>query len=812
MEVIGYLTANKMKFSVLITSALSIFLYYDLAAQISISGTIKDEKSLEPLIGATVYISDLKTGSVADAKGTYKIENLQVGNHLMEVASAGYRTKVVQLTIQRDTILHIFMTESVAELNEVVVTAVTRATELRQSPVIIKAVDKYAIRQNTSSNLIDALKNIPGINQISTGTAISKPVIRGLGYNRVITLYNGIRQEGQQWGDEHGIEIDEFDIDRVEIVKGPGSMLYGSDGIAGVLHFLSPKPLQTGEKNIQWTSNYQSNNHLLANSLMYAGNNNGLQWRARFSNKFAGNYQNRYDGKVYNSGFREYNGSLFLGINKKWGHSHLNLSSFNAFLGLPEGERDSTGRFVFIDKIGQEQTATAAILSGYNIGFPNQSIQHNRLSSNTGISLPNGFLHVDLAVQQNYRREFADVMHPSSPELFFDLGTFHYNLRYNLNEFRQWAFSFGIGGMRQGNKNKGEEFIIPAYRFFDIGAFAFAQKKLNPNLTLSAAIRTDWRNLTGKELLLSRDGIPVQIADSSTIQKFAPINRHITGISGSAGAAWQLGNNSTLKINFSRGFRAPSIAELSANGRHEGTFRYEIGNSQLLPEVSHQIDLGYLHNSEHFVFELTPFANFLSNYIYPEKMTDKSGATVFPDPDDPAPGFRFVAVNARMLGAEIFTDFHPHPLDWLHIENAFSFVTARQYGQPDSSRYLPFTPGPKYSGVLRAQMKAAGKHLNNIYLRFGVDHYFAQNRVFSAYGTETATGSYTLLGAGLGANISRAGKAEFISIVLNAENLTNSTYQNHLSRLKYAPLNALTGRMGIFNMGRNISLKVIVNF
>ena len=127
------------------------------------------------------------------------------------------------------------------ELAEVIVTGVTRSTELKLSPIIVKSIDRSNFNQNIASNLIDALKNIPGVSQITSGASISKPVIRGLGYNRVITLDDGIRQEGQQWGDEHGIEMDEYAIDRVEIVKGPGSLIYGSDGIAGVLNFLPPK-------------------------------------------------------------------------------------------------------------------------------------------------------------------------------------------------------------------------------------------------------------------------------------------------------------------------------------------------------------------------------------------------------------------------------------------------------------------------------------------------------------------------------------------------------------------------------------------
>jgi iron complex outermembrane receptor protein len=238
-----------------------LLLTFNAKAQNKISGNITDEKTNEPLAGVSVHISDLRKGSSTDKTGFYQIENIKKGNYLVEVSIVGYKTITKNIDISKDTIINFVMNDAVAELNEVVITGVTRSTELKQSPVIIKPIDANTLNQNSSTNLIDALKNVPGVNQITTGGAISKPVIRGLGYNRVISLYNGIRQEGQQWGDEHGIEIDEYSIDRIEIIKGPGSLMYGSDGIAGVLNFISPKAPPLGQVKTQLISNYQSNNN-----------------------------------------------------------------------------------------------------------------------------------------------------------------------------------------------------------------------------------------------------------------------------------------------------------------------------------------------------------------------------------------------------------------------------------------------------------------------------------------------------------------------------------------------------------------------
>jgi iron complex outermembrane receptor protein len=265
-------------------------------------------------------------------------------------------------------------------------------------------------------------------------------------------------------------------------------------------------------------------------------------------------------------------------------------------------------------------------------------------------------------------------------------------------------------------------------------------------------------------------------------------------------------------LNLSRGFRAPNIAELASNGRHEGTFRYEIGNLALRSEQSHQIDLGYFINSDHLSLEVTPFVKFISNYIFAEKLATSTGGDSIPDPADPAPAFRFTRGNATLFGGELYIDFHPHPYDWLHLENSFSYVQAIQNGQSDSTRNLPFIPAPRYRAEVRAEFGSFAKLISSGYFSVAVDHYFAQSKYFSAFGTETSTPAYTLLSAGFGANLQVFGRKDRITLFVSAENIGNVAYQSHLSRLKYAPENPTNGRVGVFNMGRNISVKAILNF
>jgi iron complex outermembrane recepter protein len=805
-----------MKYLSLITLIALVLATQNGYAQNSIKGTIEDEQTKEGLINASVYITDLKIGATADMNGRYELTNIPNGTYLFEVKYVGYKNKTARIKIDNNKQQDFLLNAAVSELSEVIVTAVTRSTELKQSPLIIKPVDKNQLNQTTSTNLIDGLKNIAGINQITTGAAISKPTIRGLGYNRVITLYDGIRQEGQQWGDEHGIEIDEFAIDRVEIVKGAGSLMYGSDGIAGVLNFISPKAPLIGEIKTQLNANYQSNNNLIGHSISNAGNKNGIQWLARLSHKMAGNYANKYDGKVLNSGFKEVDGGLFLGINKNWGYAHFNLNSFNSKIGITEGNRDSLGNFTYetpnLHREIEEITANKTALNSFDIGLPHQIINHLRLTSNNYFVLNKGTINLDLGIQNNKRREFGDVLNPNNTALFFDLTTFNYNIRYNFPEINGWATSTGISGMQQNNVNKGTNFIIPEYHLLDVGAFISTEKHFNKKWVVAGGLRFDNRQIAAKQLLLDSLERPLSIKGELGTIKFNALKKVYNNFSGSLGMTYQIDKKSTVKVNFSQGFRAPNIGEISSNGAHEGTFRYEYGNPNLKSELSHQLDIAYFFNSDHITFELTPFANFISNYIFSEKLNNTNGGDSIPDALNPIPAFKFAQSNAQLLGGEIYLDIHPHPFDWLHIENSFSLVQATQKNQSDSTKYLPFIPAAKYRGELKAQFKTVNKWLNNAYIKCTIDHYFEQNKYYSAYNTETATPAYTLLSFGMGATIAAFKRKDFMSIYLNADNLTNVAYQNSLSRLKYAPENLATGRIGIYNIGRNVSLKMIFNF
>ena len=408
-------------------------------------------------------------------------------------------------------------------------------------------------------------------------------------------------------------------------------------------------------------------------------------------------------------------------------------------------------------------------------------------------------LSLTLAWQRNEREEFADPDAPGVPELVFNLNTFNYSSVLHLREIRSWNTSVGINGMFQRNSNGGEEVLIPEYRLFDIGSFIYSQKSWNKT-TFSGGVRFDHRSL-------ETEGY----TENAEI-KFTPLSRSYNNFSASLGLSHASSDRIVFRMNMASGFRAPSIPELSSNGTHEGTNRYEYGAPELKSERSVQTDLGVEMNSEHLLVTASLFYNRIGNFIFYNRLASFNGGDSTVEVDgEQIPAFRFNQQDAQLWGGEILVDLHPHPLDWLHWQNTFSYVRGRFKGSIEGEKDLPLMPAPRWISELRGEFFEEGKRIRNFQVHVEADHSFSQDHYFSAFSTETGTPGYTLLHARLSWNFIRHNRI-LASVFLNAQNLGNRSYQQHLSRLKYAAVNPVSGRQGVFNMGRNFSVRILVPF
>ncbi len=768
------------------------------AESFSITGKISNLKNGESLIAASIYIQDAKIGATTDINGNFEIKNIPSGHHLIEISYTGFTSIVEHIDLYQNQEMNFQLIPSVVENEGVTVTGVSHAMSIRKSPAAVIAIKKAELMQISATNIIDALSHKPGISQFSTGPAISKPVIRGLGSNRVVVINDGLRQEGQQWGDEHGIEIDELSINKVEIVKGPASLMYGSDALAGVINIVTNVPVPDGQITGSIQSNFQSNNNLFAMNANIAGNKNGFSWNAYGTTKSAGSYSNKFDGKVLNSGFNEKNFGGYIGLNKSWGYSHLIFSRFNQQIGMIEGERNNvTGQFVLFPGTVLERIAKETDLDSRELFTPKQNVTHTKIISENNLSIGKNRFKINFGLQQNQRKEFGNPFDMEEEELFFDLKTANYNVHWMLPEKKSWKTTIGINGMIQNNTNKGEEAIIPEYGINDAGVFVFSQHT-TPKTTISGGLRFDHRSINSHEF---KDGMQL---------KFPDFKKTFSNVSGSIGISYEAEKNITFKANMARGFRAPNLSELASNGAHEGTNRYENGNKNLKSETSFQVDLGMNLDYEHFSLNIAVFNNAVHDFIFTHKLRARAGGdSIINLNGELLQAFKFNQRNANLYGLEAVLDIHPHPLDWLHFENTFSYVRGKWNQHFEGINNMPLIPAPRLISELRTDFLKSGKRLNNLFLKMELDNVFNQNNAFEAYGTETATAGYSLLNAGAGVDFKSKSKTIF-QLVLAVNNITDKAYQNHLSRLKYTAENNLTGRNGVFNMGRNYSVKLNV--
>ena len=464
------------------------------------SGKVSRTTGDKPLPGASIYISDIKAGVITNNDGRFIMRNLPPGRHLVEVSYVGFSTISEYVDIRGEMQKDFLLSPEVAERNAVVITGVSSATQAKRIPTPIIIIRKQELLGNVSANIVDAISKQPGIAQLSTGPAISKPVIRGLGYNRVVILNDGVRQEGQQWGDEHGLEVDEYSVNKIEILKGPASLIYGSDAMAGVINIITNVPVPEGSLKANIISNYQSNNHLRGFGANISGNEKGFNWNAYGSVKAAGDYTNKYDGRVFNSKFNEKNVGGYIGYNGHWGYSHLILSRFHQKVGIIEGDRDSDGRFIKPLPGGLEGLPSEQDFESTHPQIPKQEIRHFKIASDNSFNISNARLTMNAGYQRNERIEFGNADIPSEKELYFDLETITLSTMYHLAENKSWRSSYGINSMYQQNHNRGEEVLIPEYSLFDIGGFMYVEKAWE-KVRMSGGLRYDHRALNSKSYL-----------------------------------------------------------------------------------------------------------------------------------------------------------------------------------------------------------------------------------------------------------------------------------------------------------------------
>lgn len=712
-------------------------------SQYKISGYVTDANN-QKLQGVVVHVEENNIETTTDDSGYYEINALPKGQNKIIFNYIGFETKSEMVyTDKAIQVLNVQLVEKEQHLDEVIVSTLYNKIQ-SQNVMKVEHASVNSLKQKGATTLIDGLATLPGVAQIATGNSIGKPVIRGLSGNRVLVYSQGIRMENQQFGEEHGLGLNASGIESVEVIKGPASLLYGSDAIGGVIYFNPEKYASLHEKVTLLEQQYFTNTQGTATTFGFKASPSNFKFLVK------GNYTSHTDYKVpngdriINTRFIEKDFKAGIGFANSKLATDFRYNYNNLNLGLPEEDIENSG---FRNPL-----------------FPKQEVDNHVLSLNQKLYFKNSKIEADFGYSLNDRKELEAL---NEIALSMKLQTASYNLKYYLPKMGKWEAIIGTQGIHQINTNFGEELLIPNAEVNDFGVYATTNFAWKTNV-LQAGLRFDNRNVnTTTHGIVGEEGY------------FEGINKQFTSFNASLGYKTNVLESITTRINIASGFRAPNLSELTSNGVHEGSNRYEIGNATLKNEQNIQFDLNLEYKSEHFEWFANGFYNHINNYIY----IAPTGAVI-----DGNNVYNYVQNNAQLYGSEVGIHFHPHPYDWLHFTSSFENVIAKQDGSN-----LPLIPANQWKNNIKAEFEY-GNWFKEGFASMFLNYTFKQNN-FGEF--ETKTNDYFLVNFALGGKVAYR-KTNF-NLSVNANNMLNKTYVNHLSRLKAD---------GINNMGRNIILSL----
>ena len=636
-----------------------------------------------------------------------------------------YFYKTIHQNIHFDTShkeLNILMQEAVFEMDEVIVS--TGFNKLQKDNVMkVSHKSLASLSQKGMQNIMQGIAQIPGVSNLSTGTGIVKPVIRGLSGNRVLVYNQDVRLENYQFGEKHGMSIDPAGIDGVEVIKGPASLLYGSDALGGVIYLIPEKFAPANRTIFNLSSAYFSITAGGQSSLGIKTSKEHWQFLARGSGKINGDYQIPSNERVINSANKDTDIKLAIGYRKTGLKSALRYNFNHTLNGLATGMAPGKVKYNFTGKYQD--------LTNHNISWKND-INWKNSHFKTNI----GFSQVRRALIKQNTGAFIDMT----------LRTLNADLKWYAPKTNHWEWITGTQMMWQTNSNTGQHFLLPNGRIANAGVFANMNREFD-NGVLQAGIRYDFRNTHTETIDTNRPGF----------------DKNASSFSGALGYKQDLSDKMRLRLNLASGFRAPNLAELTSNGIHEG--RIEIGNPDLKNEQNIQVDFNWEYNNSHVEFFVNGFYNHIKHYIYLQP--DNRPAILLPV-------YIYQQDNAYLYGGEAGLHFHPHPWDWLHIQSSFETVT----GKKQNGEYLPLIPADQWKNEIRLVNKHPYKNFKKYF-------WFAEvNHTFEAHSNpdENNYPAYTLVNTGIGAKW----QFNKIKVVfhISVHNLFNKTYISNLSVLR----------------------------
>jgi iron complex outermembrane recepter protein len=732
----------------------------------SLSGKITDNETKAGIPFARIQIEQLHLNTLTDENGNYHFHTLPNSKLKIKISIPDYETLLLLVPISGETTMDFQLIPKHTVFEEHIVSASDGRLQ-KENITAIEYQSKEKLFETGASTLGEALVNIPGVQQSTIGTGISRPVIRGLSGMRVVTFWNGLRIENQQWGEDHGMGASELGMKGVEVIKGPASLLYGADALGGVIHFIDEDYVMAGTHKLSASSRIESNAHATVNELGYQTNNG--KWKF---NVF-GNYLSYKDFQLPDG--RYLANSRFWGTNLKssLGFRHnnyvFNLRYHGTFskIGLPGHTHD----------VDPDPETFLSNRRGFRpLTLPFQMIQNHFLQLENKLFFKRSDLTLNIGQTLNNLMEFDHDRDIAYTNLSLTNSVYHIKYNYHITE--KLSLFIGAQGMLQINRNRLPtlSYLIPDANTLDNGAYAMVSYEIQ-KWRIQGGLRVDHRSI--QSLSLPIDTNLILNIDPN------PLNRSFTTFNYSAGAVRNT-KRTTLRMNASSGFRAPHMAELLASGVHHGSMRFEQGDRNLQAEQGIQLDLALELHFDHLEVIINPYFSAISNFIY-LNLTD----SMVSNPIGNFPIFQFSQVDqAYLYGGEIAFHYHPHQLHRLHLESNFSITLA----EDAKGNYINLIPQPNANTRIRFDIKNKGfVQIKSV----TAEHQFfmAQNRV-ATY--EKLAPAFHLIHLAMNTTIHTSVP---IQLSLGVRNLLNETYIWHLS-----PLKNLGG--GVPQPGINLFVKI----
>ncbi len=729
-----------------------LFATYLVNAQFDLSGTITDSKTNETLPNASVYIPGLNRGTTADDNGKYLLKNIPAGKYIVKFSFLSYSDLVKEISYDKGKIsLDAQLDpESPVCLHQVVITAGTYSTQ-DETAIKIETLDKKDIEGFGGVSLIKDIARIPGIDAISKGNGIATPIIRGLSTTNILVLNNGVKMQNFQFSVNHPYLIDEFGVERIEIVKGPASLLFGSNAVGGALNMIKESPALKNKYKSDFNVIFNSNTQGYVTNAGIKASPGNMFFGLRAGTKNHRDYTDGNNNIVPNSRFNEKSIKFFTGISKDNFVSKFFMDYNMMKLGLTVPPAIK----LFTDNSRKNE-------------FWYQDLSNILISSKNILYINNFRNEININFQTNNRKLYEN---PNSSEVFNTvdmlLNTWTYEAK-TTKKIGDHNLIAAFQGLSQKNQNSDvPEHVLPDFVLNDYAVMGLFQLNYYKIFHSQLGLRYDARHIV----------IPKQENIKTDIDKY------FKNISYSAGFTVDLNKHFLLRANLASGYRTPSIAELSQDGGHGA--RYEIGNPDLSPQRNYEGDLSIHFHNPKIKFEFSTFYNKINHYIFlsPTKDTSANGLPVF----------RYLQTDATLYGYEANTGFFP--ANWINISIAYNYLNA----QKNNGEYLPLIPQNK----LRANVSTIHKLKNKVFKTIELDidglYAFAQNK-HDAF--ETDTPAYKIFNFSLSQEINFKGQQMKLNFKLN--NIFDTIYIDHISTLK---------GLGYYNIGRNINigLKIIFN-